>query len=62
MSKINEPPHERSAHVDSVGRVSVSNAWCTCGRLVQPSDFEVIDYNPYRVICPACHRDVLSVG
>ena len=40
-NKTNEPPHERSGHVDGVGMVRVTTAQCTCGRLVQPGDFRV---------------------
>jgi hypothetical protein len=61
MNRTNEPPHERSGYVDGLGMVRVHHAHCTCGRLIQPGDFQVIDDDQFRVVCPACHRDVLSV-
>jgi hypothetical protein len=60
-NKTNEPPHERSGHVDGLGMVRVTTAQCACGRLVQPGDFQVIDDDLFRVVCPGCHRDVFAV-
>jgi hypothetical protein len=62
MNRSNEPPRERPGYIDGVGMVRVTTAQCICGRPVQPSDFQVIDDDQFRVVCPACHRDVLSVG
>lgn len=40
MNKTNESPRERSSHVDGLGMVRVTTAQCTCGRLVQPGDYQ----------------------
>ena len=40
MNKTNKSPRERSSHVDGLGMVRVTTAQCTCGRLVQPGDYQ----------------------
>jgi hypothetical protein len=54
-------PREHSAHVVGVGVVRIKGARCACARPFEPRDFEAIDDNTVRAVCPHCHTVTLQI-